>query len=57
MTMRGGDRRVDLAAITLAASREAGGVPPGLLGDYLPAVQRELDPSPHPVMMRLVRRV
>jgi PucR C-terminal helix-turn-helix domain/GGDEF-like domain len=29
---------VDLAAITLAASREAGGVPPGLLGDYLPAV-------------------
>lgn len=38
MTMRGGDRRVDLATITLAASREAGGVPPGLLGDYLPAV-------------------
>ena len=29
---------MDLAAITLAASREAGGVPPGLLGDYLPAV-------------------
>jgi sugar diacid utilization regulator len=29
---------VDLTAITLAASREAGGVPPGLLGDYLPAV-------------------
>jgi sugar diacid utilization regulator len=28
----------DLAAITRAASREAGGVPPGLLGDYLPAV-------------------
>jgi hypothetical protein len=36
--MRGADRQVDLAAITLAASREAGGVPPGLLGDYLPAV-------------------
>ena len=30
--------RPDLAAITRAASREAGGVPPGLLGDYLPAV-------------------
>jgi sugar diacid utilization regulator len=29
---------MDLAAITRAASREAGGVPPGLLGDYLPAV-------------------
>ncbi|MBO0774604.1 MAG: PucR family transcriptional regulator, partial [Actinobacteria bacterium] len=28
----------DLAAITQAASREAGGVPPGLLGGYLPAV-------------------
>jgi sugar diacid utilization regulator len=28
----------DLAAITHAASREAGGVPAGLLGDYLPAV-------------------
>jgi len=28
----------DLAAITRAASRESGGVPPGLLGDYLPAV-------------------
>jgi sugar diacid utilization regulator len=28
----------DLAAITRAASREAGGVPPDLLGDYLPAV-------------------
>jgi sugar diacid utilization regulator len=28
----------DLGAITRAASREAGGVPPGLLGDYLPAV-------------------
>ena len=27
-----------LAAITRAASREAGGVPPGLLGGYLPAV-------------------
>ncbi len=38
MTARGGDGPVDLAAITLAASREAGGVPPGLLGDYLPAV-------------------
>ena len=35
---RGRDGRPDLAAITLAASREAGGVPPGLLGDYLPAV-------------------
>jgi sugar diacid utilization regulator len=33
-----GDGRPDLAAITRAASREAGGVPPGLLGDYLPAV-------------------
>ncbi|HEY7432529.1 MAG TPA: helix-turn-helix domain-containing protein [Streptosporangiaceae bacterium] len=29
---------MDLAAITRAASREAGGVPPALLGDYLPAV-------------------
>jgi GGDEF-like domain/PucR C-terminal helix-turn-helix domain len=29
---------MDLAAITRAASREAGGVPPGLLGGYLPAV-------------------
>jgi len=29
---------VDLAAITRAASREAGGVPAGLLGGYLPAV-------------------
>ena len=38
MTMRGGDHAPDLGAITLAASREAGGVPPGLLGDYLPAV-------------------
>lgn len=38
MAARGADRPVDLAAITLAASREAGGVPPGLLGDYLPAV-------------------
>jgi GGDEF-like domain/PucR C-terminal helix-turn-helix domain len=28
----------DLAAIATAASREAGGVPVGLLGDYLPAV-------------------
>ena len=28
----------DLAAIAAAASREAGGVPVGLLGDYLPAV-------------------
>jgi sugar diacid utilization regulator len=34
--VRGGEP--DLAAITRAASREAGGVPPGLLGDYLPAV-------------------
>lgn len=33
-----GDDQVDLAAITRAASEEAGGVPPGLLGDYLPAV-------------------
>jgi sugar diacid utilization regulator len=32
------DRTVDLAAITRAASREAGGVPAGLLGGYLPAV-------------------
>jgi sugar diacid utilization regulator len=38
VTTRGGDHAPDLAAITLAASREAGGVPPGLLGDYLPAV-------------------
>jgi hypothetical protein len=36
--MSSGTGPVDLAAITLAASREAGGVPPGLLGDYLPAV-------------------
>jgi sugar diacid utilization regulator len=36
VTARGGGP--DLAAITRAASREAGGVPPGLLGDYLPAV-------------------
>ena len=36
MTVRGSGP--DLAAITRAASREAGGVPPGLLGDYLPAV-------------------
>jgi sugar diacid utilization regulator len=35
---RGRDGRPDLAAITRAASREAGGVPPELLGDYLPAV-------------------
>lgn len=28
----------DLAAITRAASREAGGIPPDLLGDYLPTV-------------------
>ena len=34
MTARDGDRGLDLAAITHAASREAGGVPPGLLGDY-----------------------
>jgi sugar diacid utilization regulator len=32
------DPAVDLAAITQAASREAGGVPAGLLGGYLPAV-------------------
>jgi PucR C-terminal helix-turn-helix domain/GGDEF-like domain len=32
------DDHVDLAAITRAASREAGGVPPDLLGDFLPAV-------------------
>jgi sugar diacid utilization regulator len=38
VTTRATDHRVDLAAITLAASREAGGVPPGLLGDYLSAV-------------------
>jgi sugar diacid utilization regulator len=38
MTVRGGDRQVDLVAITNAASREAGGVPAGLLGDYLQAV-------------------
>jgi sugar diacid utilization regulator len=38
MTARDGDRALDLAAITHAASREAGGVPPGLLGDYLSAV-------------------
>jgi sugar diacid utilization regulator len=30
--------QIDLAAITGAASKEAGGVPPGLLGDYLTAV-------------------
>ena len=36
MTPRGSGP--DLAAITRAASREAGGVPPGLLGGYLPAV-------------------
>ncbi len=38
MNARGGNRTVDLAAITQAASREAGGVPAGLLGGYLPAV-------------------
>ena len=38
MNARGGNRTVDLAAITRAASREAGGVPAGLLGGYLPAV-------------------
>jgi sugar diacid utilization regulator len=38
MKARGGDRTVDLAAITQAASREAGGVPAWLLGGYLPAV-------------------
>jgi sugar diacid utilization regulator len=38
VSARGGDRKVDLAAITRAASREAGGVPAGLLGGYLPAV-------------------
>jgi hypothetical protein len=32
------DDQVDLAAITSAASREAGGVPPDLMGDFLPAV-------------------
>ena len=37
MNARRRDRTVDLAAITRAASREAGGVPAGLLGDYLPA--------------------
>jgi sugar diacid utilization regulator len=31
------DDQVDLATITSAASREAGGVPPDLLGDFLPA--------------------
>jgi sugar diacid utilization regulator len=31
------ESRPDLALIAAAASREAGGVPPGLLGDYLPA--------------------
>ena len=31
------DDQVDLAAITSAASREAGGVPPALMGDFLPA--------------------
>src|SRR5215472_1809762 len=35
---READARVDLDAITQAASREAGGVPAGLLGGYLPAV-------------------
>jgi hypothetical protein len=30
--------QLDLAAITSAASRESGGVPPDLLGDFLPAV-------------------
>ena len=30
--------RPDLELIAKAASREAGGVPPDLLGDYLPAV-------------------
>ena len=30
-------RVVDLDAIARAASREAGGVPPDLLADYLPA--------------------
>ena len=38
MNARGEDHTVDLAAITRAASREAGGVPAGLLGGYLPAV-------------------
>ena len=38
MNAHGRDRTVDLAAITRAASREAGGVPAGLLGGYLPAV-------------------
>jgi sugar diacid utilization regulator len=38
VTSRGRGGRPDLAAITRAASREAGGVPPGLLGGYLPAV-------------------
>ena len=38
MTARDRAGRPALAAITLAASREAGGVPSGLLGDYLPAV-------------------
>lgn len=38
MNARGEGRTVDLAAITRAASREAGGVPAGLLGGYLPAV-------------------
>jgi hypothetical protein len=31
------DDQVDLAAITSAASREAGGLPPELMGDFLPA--------------------
>ena len=31
-------QQVDLAAITQAASREAGGIPADLLGDFLPAV-------------------
>lgn len=38
MNALGGNREVDLAAITRAASREAGGVPAALLGGYLPAV-------------------
>lgn len=38
MASRPAGTGLDLAAITQAASREAGGVPPGLLGGYLPAV-------------------
>jgi hypothetical protein len=38
MTGHGTPEGADLAAITLAASEEAGGVPPGLLGGYLTAV-------------------